>query len=245
MAMKIAWKTCALAALLLAPRSAAAQSPGCTFELTSLPYTINSSGTYCLKSTMFTNLASGAAITIGGGYQVTVDLRGFALINVYGPTTAANGVQGANKSNVTVRNGRIQSFKSGVTLDGPDSYSNVVENVQVDQPYVSGIVISGNGHQIRGCSVTHYGQEDSSYPVGILISGDGHLVEGNLVTASLSGTGRGISVFAGTNHLVVGNRIVNPQGVGMHLHSNDKYRDNLVTGALSPYQGGLDAGNNQ
>jgi hypothetical protein len=243
--MKIAWPACALTALLLAPDFAAAQSAGCTFELTSLPYTINSSGTYCLKSTMFTNLSSGAAITVGGGYQVTVDLRGFALINVPSTNSTAVGVQGLNKSNVTVRNGRIQSFKSGVTLDGPNSYGNVVENVQVDSPISSGIVISGNGHQVRGCSVTHYGLEESGSPVGILISGDGHVVEGNVITTSLSANGRAISVFSGTNHLVVGNRIVNPQGVGLQLHSNDKYRDNLVVGAATPYQGGLDVGNNQ
>lgn len=244
--MKIAWKTCTLAAVLRAPRLAAAQTTGCTFEFTSLPYTINSSGTYCLKNTMFTNLASGAAITIGGGYQVVVDLRGYALINAAaGPSSTAVGVQGLNKSNVTVRNGRIQSFRSGVTLDGPSSYSNVVENVQIDQPIVSGIVISGNGHQVRGCSVTRYGLEESGFPVGILLSGDGHLIEGNLVSTSLSATGRGISVSLGTNHLVVGNRIVNPQGSGLTLHSNDKYRDNLVVGAATPYQGGIDVGNNQ
>ena len=193
--MKIAWPACALAAVLLAPGFAAAQSPGCTFEFTSLPYTINSSGTYCLKNTMFTNLASGAAITVGGGYQVTVDLRGFALINAAaGPSSTAVGVQGSNKSNVTVRNGRIQSFRSGVTLDGPSSYSNVVENVQVDSPHYVGIVLSGNGHQIRGCSVTHYGSAATPSAVGILLSGDGHLIDGNVISTSLSATGRGISV---------------------------------------------------
>ena len=243
--MKLAWSSCALAALLLAPALAAAQSPDCTFEFTSLPYTINSSGTYCLKNTMFTNLASGAAITIGGGYQVTVDLRGFALINVPSTTTTAVGVLGLGKSNVTVRNGRIQSFKSGVTLDGPNSYSNVVENVQVDSPTASGIVISGNGHRVRGCSVTHYGTAETSYPVGILLAGDGHLVEGNVVSTSLSATGRGIAVGSGTNHVVVGNRIVNPQWQGLALHSNDRYRDNIVVGAATPYQGGIDLGNNQ
>jgi hypothetical protein len=243
--MRIAWPACVLTALVLAPAFAAAQSPGCTFEFTSLPYTINSSGTYCLKNTMFTNLSSGAAITVGGGYQVVVDLRGYALINVPGTTSTAVGVLGLNKSNVTVRNGRIQSFKSGVTLDGPNSYSNVVENVEVDSPIVSGIVISGSGHQVRGCSVTHYGTEENNYATGILLSGDGHLIEGNVVTASVSENGRGIAVFSGTNHLVVGNRIINPQWQGLALHANDKYRDNLVSGAATAYQGGIDVGNNQ
>ena len=243
--MKLAWKTCALASQLLAPCFAAAQSPHCTFEFTSLPYTINSSGTYCLKNTMFVNLSSGAAITIGGGYQVTVDLRGFAIVNVYGTGSTAGGVLGLNKSHVTVRNGRIVTFQNGVTLDGSASHSNVVENVHVDSPHSTGIVMSGDGHQVRGSSVTHYGPAGSGFAIGILLAGEGHVVEGNTVTTSLSTTGTGIRIFPGGNNLVVGNRVLNAQGTGIYLTPNDKYRDNLVVGAATPYQSGTDEGNNQ
>ena len=248
-----AWRTCVLsltAVLVLASAGpAAAQSPGCTFEFTSLPYTINSSGTYCLKNTMFTNLASGAAITVGGGYQVVVDLRGYALINVPSTTSTAVGVQGIGKSNVTVRNGRIHGFRIGVNLDTtPDveSGGNVVEDVQVDLARFAGIMIDGFGHQVRNCTVTRYGAEGSGLAIGIQVSGEGNLIEGNLVAKSLSQNGRGIFAY-GTNHEVVGNRVLNPLNYGLFLANSPttKYRDNLVTGAFTGYDGGTDAGNNQ
>jgi Right handed beta helix region len=249
--MKIASSSCALAFLLLAPRVAVAQSPDCTFEFTSLPYTINSSGTYCLKNTMLTSLSSGAAITIGAGYQVTVDLRGFALINVPSTTSTAVGVQGLGKSNVTVRNGRIQGFRQGVVLDDsptvPEGERNVVEDVQVDQARTTGILVDGRGSRVRRCVVTYYGvAEPIGAPVGIQVSGSGNVIEDNVVGESLSSNGRGIAVY-GTNHLVVGNRVTNPQNYGLFLVNSPttKYRDNLVVGAVTAYDGGTDAGNNQ
>jgi hypothetical protein len=248
--MRIAWSSCALAALLFAPAHAAAQSPDCTFEFTSLPYTINSSGTYCLKNTMFVNLSSGAAITIGGGYQVTVDLRGFALINVLSSTSTAVGVQGIGKSNVTVRNGRLQGFRQGVVLDdspAAEGERNVVEDVQVDQARHTGILIDGRGSRVRRCAVTYYGVADPiGAPVGIQVGGSGNVVEDNVVEESLSSNGRGIVAY-GTNHVVVGNRVTNPQNYGLFLANSPttKYRDNLVVGAFAAYDGGTDAGNNQ
>jgi hypothetical protein len=250
----IAWRTpvfslIAAALALAAPGRAAAQPPaGCSAEITSLPYTINSNGVYCLKNTMFTSLASGAAITVGSSITAVIDLRGFAINNlVAGSSSTAIGVLAAGKSNITVRNGRIQSFKSGITLDSvppADTYGNVVENVQIDSVTSAGIVIHGRAHQVRNCTVTRYGLEGGTgSPTGIMANGDGILIEGNVVAESYSTGGRGIRVL-GANNQVVGNRVLNPQSYGLFL-AGATYRDNLVTGAVIPYQGGLDAGNNQ
>lgn len=251
-----AWRTCALslaaALLLAAPGRAIAQVPsGCTAEITSLPYTITTSGVYCLKQSHMTNLASGAAITVGGfAIATTVDLRGFTINNqLAGSGQTAVGVSAVGKSSVTVRNGRLQSFKSGVTLDGVppnDTRGNVVEDVHVHRPYASGIVLHGRGHQVRSCTVTSYGEDGAAAAFGILVAGESTLIEGNTVAESFSTEGFGIKV-SGTSHQVVGNRVLDPQHYGLFLvgTSNTKYRDNLVTGAAVAYEGGVDAGNNQ
>jgi hypothetical protein len=244
MVMRIAWTTCALAAVLFAPGFAAAQTTGCTAEITSLPYSIWGSGTYCLKSTIFTNLASGAAITVSGGYSVTVDLRGFAIINQYGSASEAIGVLAGNKSNVTVRNGKIMNFRSGVTLDGTNSYGNVVEDVQVDAPIVVGIVISGKGHQVRRCAVTKYGLPGDDYGSGMLVSGTGHVIEDNQILESQTSLGIGISSGLSTDILFAGNRIMHAPNFGMHLCATCRYRDNVVIGASQPYYSGIDLGGN-
>lgn len=253
----IDWRTPALTTMAVAlaaltPGRAAAQAPsGCTTEITSLPYTISSNGNYCLKNTMFTLLSSGAAITVtGGSITAVIDMRGFAINNLAaGSASTAIGILATGKSNVVVRDGRIQSFRTGITLDssgGSDTYGNVVENVHVDSARNAGIVIHGRGHQVRGCTVTRFGQEGGGSGYGILASGDGIVIQGNVVAESLSDNGRGIST-SGSRHQVVGNRILNPQGHGLFLLGAPTavYRDNLVTGAAVPYDGGIDAGNNQ
>jgi hypothetical protein len=245
--------TCAfsLAAALAAVAPAAAQTPGCTNEITALPYTASSSGTYCLKNTMYTLLSSGAAITVTG-YQVTIDLRGFAINNIGGGTSStAVGIVATGRSNITIRNGRIQSFKTGITLDNSgatDTYGNVVEDVQIDSVRSAGVVLNGRAHQVRNCAVTRYGNPDSIVTPahGILVDGEGILIEGNVVAESYSTTAHGITV-EGDDHLIVGNRVLRPQSYGLFLANatGTKYRDNMVTGAFTAYYGGIDSGNNQ
>jgi hypothetical protein len=251
-----AWRTCVLslaAALMLAAADrAVAQVPsGCTTEITTLPYTITAaSGVYCLKQSHFTNLPSGAAITVGGSaIAATIDLRGFTINNqIAGTGQDATGVAAAGKSSVTVRNGRLQSFARGVALDSTtttETSGNVVENVHVHGSSLAGIVLNGRGHQVRNCTVTSYG-ESGAATFGILVHGAGSLVEGNTVADSFSTNGVAIKL-SGTNHQVVGNRVLVAPKWGLFLlgTSNTRYRDNLVTGALTPYEGGIDAGNNQ
>jgi hypothetical protein len=78
------------------------------------------------------------------------------------------------------------------------------------------------------------------------VDGEGILIEGNVVAESYSTSARGIMV-EGDDHLVVGNRVLRPQNYGLFLANttDTKYRDNMVTGALTAYYGGIDAGNNQ
>lgn len=236
----------------LGPDPAAAQAPaGCTGEITSLPYTVTSNGNYCLKNTMFTALLSGAAITVHSSViTAVIDLRGFAINNLAGGSSStATAIEALDKSNLVVRNGRIQSFRYGITLGttgGSEPYGNVVENIHIDSARYAGIQVFGRGHQVRGCTVTRFGQPGSSPAVGIYVVGENNLVEDNVVAESLAANGRGIWAL-GVRHQIVGNRVLNPQGKGIDLDgaSSAVYRDNQVTGAQVPYLGGIDNGNNQ
>jgi hypothetical protein len=94
-----------------------AETEDCT-NITTLPLTITVQGVYCLKQDLATNIASGNAITIATN-NVTIDFNGFKLGGLAaGPNTQANGVAAENRQNITLRNGNIRGFRSGVRING-------------------------------------------------------------------------------------------------------------------------------
>jgi hypothetical protein len=235
-----------LVALALAiPSHLAAQT--CTDYITALPYTITSSGTYCLTQSLNSNVETGAAITVAGGSSVVVDLRGFTINNLLaGTNSTAAGIAATNKQGIIVRNGRLTFFHDGVVLTGTTgSRGHLVESVEVQFVENVGIFVAGTGIRVRNCTVRRVGSSTLNGR-GISVDGDGNVIEGNLVSDFVSQFGHGIDA-SGTNHLIVGNRLTALKHNGVYLINSPttKYRDNLVSGPANPYQGGIDAGNNQ
>src|SRR6185436_7417404 len=113
-----------LAACLTLPLFAAAPAhaaPGGCAVINYLPYTINQPGCYCLAGNLTTVLSSGNAITIDAD-NVYLDLDGHTIDNRgAGNSTAALGVYAYNRANVTVRNGAIRGFYTGVFLEASGS----------------------------------------------------------------------------------------------------------------------------
>ena len=58
-----------------------------------------------------------AAITVAAS-GVVIDLEGFNLSGSAGPATEAIGILGRSRINVTVENGKVESFLAGVYLAG-------------------------------------------------------------------------------------------------------------------------------
>jgi parallel beta-helix repeat protein len=80
----------------------------------SLPFTINAPGSYYLTGNLSSSSATATGITISAS-DVTIDLMGFLLRNSV-PTTG-NGIQAADTvQNITVRNGSVTGWATGISL---------------------------------------------------------------------------------------------------------------------------------
>lgn len=138
-----------LAALSSGPARAAAGYDACTGFITTVPTTITSQGTWCLKADVATNVTSGAAITVANN-NVTIDCNDFKVGGLSaGPATMTVGIQSQNRINTTVRNCNVRGFLAGILIDGNGS-GHLVENNRLDGNTFGGIVVQGDGAQVRG-----------------------------------------------------------------------------------------------
>src|SRR5688572_18530592 len=117
-----------VAASLFFPLSAqAAESyDNCTGYITTVPTTITTQGTWCLKNDVSTAIGSGAAITVGVN-NVTLDCNNFKLGGLgAGTGTLVKGIHAKDRVGVTVRHCNIRGFHYGVLFEG--GAGHVVEN---------------------------------------------------------------------------------------------------------------------
>ena len=108
-----------LSFVALAPADArAAESyANCTGFIESLPATISSEGTWCLRNHLYTSQASGYAITVAAE-NVTIDCNDFRISGLgAGAATQATGIY-ASKRATTLRHCRVQGFRIGARLAG-------------------------------------------------------------------------------------------------------------------------------
>jgi hypothetical protein len=136
-----------LVAVAGATRPISAQT--CT-SINSVPYTINSSGSYCLNADITTSVSSGAAIEVAAS-NVTLDLKGKTLDGTgAGVGTRADGIHSLDRRGITVRNGRIVGFYVGVHLDfSSDSGDHVVEGIRFEHSRWKAIKLEGANNIMR------------------------------------------------------------------------------------------------
>src|SRR5687768_16439274 len=107
-----------LVAVHVAPAHAAESYDNCTGFIETLPATISTQGTWCLKHDVSTAITSGNAITIAAN-NVTLDCNDFKVGGLAaGDSSAANGVYAASRLNATVRQCGVRGFSQGIWLDG-------------------------------------------------------------------------------------------------------------------------------
>jgi hypothetical protein len=227
-----------------------AETVNCT-AITALPAVISAPGIYCFTGNLATSMTSGVAIAITSN-NVVLDLNGFKLGgNGGGLATTAIGILAADQRNVTVKNGTVSGFVTGISLfDSAASYGHVVEDIRADHNTLTGISVSGRGILIRNNMVIATGGATCCGPgraaVGISASGIGPRVLDNDVidTTSPGDVGsRGIDFSSAVGGLAVNNRITNADTSIFYDTATGKYRDNLTVGR-GGYFGGTDAGNN-
>lgn len=144
--------TAALLALAPAPATRAAESEAsCTTTISSLPATVNSSGTWCLTQNLTTSIATGSAIEFTA-HNAVLDCNGFGIDgSAAGLGTEADGIYASAKNNVTIRNCRVRGFRYGI--NGGGAYASgpyYVENNVVEGNTTGGIRLLAYGTVIRG-----------------------------------------------------------------------------------------------
>lgn len=147
--------------------------------------------------------------------NVTIDLNGFTLTGLSG---ALNGItaDGSGYHNIVIKNGTIQSFDTGIALNGGDSTEIVVEDVAVMNCDVIGIAIRSG--RISDCIVKDSGG------TGIIASSNSFV---ETCTVENSGSD---GINAGNGSVIRDNIVRDNFNDGIRVASRCIVRDNLVSG---------------
>ena len=181
------------------------------------PYVIGASGSYRLTGNLSV-AASKDAIDVNDS-SVTIDLNGFSIT---GPGSSAPiGINASAVFGVSVENGTVDGFNTGLQLGG----QAIVRNVHADAD-TFGIVL-GAGSLIQGCTATG----DTQYGIRV---GGATVISGNTV----NGGNNGISCN-GSGCLITYNSIDNNSGAGISANdSTTAYGWNVLNGDLGGISGG-------
>jgi hypothetical protein len=209
-------------ALYSAPGFAAESYDNCSGYIDSVPATIATQGTWCLRDDLSTAMTSGNAIEIQT-HNVTIDCNGFKLGGLAaGPASGAYGIMATgDRRNVTVRNCTIRGFWIGIVLSGGGA---LVEDNLLDLNLTRGIEVGGQHNLVQrnhvldtGCSFCAYSTAihvtgdaidnivsgmasgaTNTYPVGIYLDGIGTVARGNRVQGLVvNGEGNAMGIWAG------------------------------------------------
>lgn len=211
--------------------------------ITTLPFTITTSGNYYLPANLTVALATGSAITIAAS-EVILDLNGRSLINVTG-SNQANGVFVFNQVDVTIQNGDIDGFGIGVYFS-PNSTDvnakNTALNLRLNHNTIGVASVSGTSNLVRLCII-------DGGSIGIFFNQDlGSRAEDNILElqAPTELNQTGIALVSASSHGVVfdNNVVAAGQKTGQVMSGTDKFRFESFVGfaTLGPFVGGLDEG---
>ena len=206
-----------------APASAAESYDSCTNVITSLPATIATQGTWCLRGDLSTAQTSGAAILVTTN-NVTIDCNGYKLGGLAaGDNTMTAGIYANNRLNITVRNCNVRGFFDGVLIDGGSGH--VVEDNRFEGNTQVGIAVQGDASVIRRNLVIASGQStspgvDNAYGISTQFAVDilDNTVSGVAAQTGSNGSAYGIlaGAITGTAPSISGNRVrgLAPAGTG-------------------------------
>lgn len=194
------------------PARAAESYDNCTGFVDTLPATISSQGTWCLRHDLGTAITSGSAITVATN-NVTIDCNGFKVGGLAaGTNTNANGIHANGHLNTTVRNCNVRGFYIGIlTRSGG---GDLIENNRLDGNTYLAIYVGSPGSTIRDNRVIDTGGSTLTPEIAFGISAvNGVDVLDNTVsgmtTTSQEGNASSYGIYANTNGdgSVVGNRV--------------------------------------
>ena len=198
-----------LASLFAAPTPARAETFNtCAGFIDTVPATITTQGTWCLRHDVTTAITTGNAITIATN-NVTIDCNDFKLGGLQaGVGTTAIGIYATDRLNVTVRHCGIRGFYYGINLTG-----------------------TGGGHLVED------NRFDGNTRYGLFVIGDGSLVQRNRVNTTGGSTatpGEAYGIFTQYGVDVMSNSVdgVAPAANGGNGSAYGIYTDSNVSGSL-------------
>lgn len=182
-----------------------------------LPYQIDTAGVYCLKKNLTATPSpelNNSAITIATtAIGAVLDLNGFVLSGseVLDTTNAMNGIQ-VGASDVTIRNGTIRNFGTGIRASSAPS-GLLIEGLTLDSNLKQGISLYATRSVIRNNTIVRTGG----------------------FTGSANATAYGIEVEMADN-MVIDNRIMGVTSVGtgyaMGITTDSSVSRTIVRGNL-------------
>lgn len=236
------------------PRQKITASPYATFAqasngdhctaITSIPYVVNNEGVYCFTGNLETSMTSGNAIHIQAD-NVVIDLNGWMLDGLSaGLATSTYGIFGMLHKNITVRNGTVRGFRSGIDLRSADLdllTGHLIENIRAEENTKSGIRVDGNGNIVRHSQALGTGgSTEVGQVVGIAIQGSGgRALDNDIISTAAVGNGGlayGLFLWRAGGAVVEGNRIdgvttdtETPYGIYIEESNNVLVRGNSIT----------------
>ncbi len=220
--------------------------------ITSLPAVISTSGLYILQQDFSLPVSSGAAIVVAAD-NVTIDMNGHFITNTAAAPNRSIAILAKDRDNVTVRNGKVANFFSGVFINSTNNETggHIVENMEIVLPYGIGIQLSGKGVVAKRNRILGAGGPSFSGCAGVIGIGMrdavGVNVHANQVALNpLIQTTPTIGIIAGgtTTNALVTNNLLQNAGLGIVIASTaasgyeGKYHGNSAIGVGTPFLGG-------
>src|SRR5262249_40862630 len=146
-----------------------------------VPYTITAPGNYFLSNDLFYNATTGVAISINSS-GVNLDFAGHTLTGLNIPqviksTGVALATNNTYIEGVTIKNGRISGFRTGISLAGlgATSTDHVVDGMHISNCLWYGI----DDHTATGCLISNNFVVSASE--GIWAGGHSQLIHNRLL----------------------------------------------------------------
>jgi nitrous oxidase accessory protein NosD len=166
-----------------------------------------------------------------GDSAVLANVPGFSLTNTAGPETQALGVYGFGRRDVTVRNGALRGFLTGVKLEEGAQYR--VEDILAVGSRLSGLEVCGSDGIVQRNRVVETGIDGAAF--GIVACGSMVQVLGNDVLDTLGTEARSVELRDASEALVSANRVgqsTPSTGVGLLVRDSEGVvvKGNRITG---------------
>jgi len=209
-----------------------------SIEPSDAPITTYDNVTYTLTDNI---TSSGDGIVVERD-NIIVDGAGYTLEG-----TEGKGIIMSERSNVTIKNTKIETFRYGVWIHS--SSNNKISDCEIsggeygvylwdwncDHNTIAGNKITKKGRGIYVASTSYnntiLGNEITNCQVGVWLESSNNTVSGNSITEPMGGYEYGIRLYASSRNMISGNNIENHQyGIGFYgFARNNTISENNIT----------------